>query len=150
MDASIAAKAAIVAEKAAKAALKAADAAELQSQIAKKVAQKARINAGQSITFAQATPEQQDIIRRLFIIGRFGYPNGSHGREVQLRRTSDPSMVWMNYGSRSDLYIEVKGDIVSVNTDKVKVNSQVDFGQHYYSGDVEMVDIRIADLEVSK
>lgn len=150
MDAAIAAKAAIVAEAAAKAALKAADAAALQSRIATRLARSTRIRAGQFITFSQATPEQQEAIRRLFVIKYWDCPNGSSGREVSLRRVCDDSMHWEQGINWSRLYVCIDDDIIFVDLTRKKVNATVDFGIHFYQGDREYIDIKIADLEVSK
>lgn len=132
------------------AASKAAIAAELEAQAAAKatrMARSTRIRAGQFIKFQDATPEQQQTIRGLFTIKYWDCPNGSNGREVGLRSVCNPIMHWELGINWSRLYVCLDEDIIFVDRTTKKVNPKVDFGIHFYQGDREYVDIRIADLE---
>ena len=105
---------------------------------------KFRLNSGAYVMFNDIAEEQQtNIMRAYFHIYKWSYPNGSSGRDIDYVRHKN--VMHTHYGTC--VYCETTDQCVLINTDKCKVNTTVDFGVHFYSGDVEMIDIKMSRME---
>jgi hypothetical protein len=103
-----------------------------------------RLESKAYVKFDDLNTDQQDtLIRAYFYIYNFSFPNGSSGRAIDVERHKNVLHTYQG----TCVYLSCIDQLVLVNTDKRKVNAQVDFGIHHYSGDIEMVDIKMNRLE---
>jgi hypothetical protein len=103
-----------------------------------------RLESKAYVKFDDLNTNQQDtLMSAYFYIYNFSFPNGSSGRAIDVERHKN---VLQSYQGTC-VYLECEDQLVLVNTDKRKVNAQVNFGIHHYSGDIEMVDIKMNRLE---
>jgi hypothetical protein len=107
----------------------------------KKMIQK-RLMDGNYILFKDAGDEQKFWCHHYFHVYKWSYPNGSSGRSIQ----SIPHQNVLDTYRGTAVYIEGSDVVVLVDSTKKKVNAQVDFGVHFYSGDEEMEDIKMSAM----
>jgi hypothetical protein len=107
----------------------------------KKMIQK-RLMDGNYILFKDASDEQKFWCHHYFHVYKWSYPNGSSGRSIQ----SIPHRNVLDTYRGTAVYIEGSDVVVLVDSTKKKVNAQVDFGIHFYSGDEEMEDIKMSAM----
>jgi hypothetical protein len=101
-----------------------------------------RLMNGNYVLFKDATDEQRFWCHHYFHVYKWSFPNGSSGRAIQ----SIPHHNVVNAYNGTAVYIEGDDVVVLVDSTKKKVNAQVDFGIHFYSGDEEMEDIKMSAM----
>jgi hypothetical protein len=103
-----------------------------------------RLESKAYVKFDDLNTKQQDtLMSAYFYVYNWSFPNGSCGRAIDVEKHKNVLHTYQG----TCVYLECEDQLVLVNTDKRKVNAQVDFGIHHYSGDVEMVDIKMNRLE---
>jgi len=101
-----------------------------------------RLLDGNYVVFKDATDEQQFWCHHYFHVYKWGFPNGSCGRAIQ----SIPHKNVVNAYNGTAVYIDGDDVVVLVDSTKKKVNATVDFGVHFYDGDIEMEDIKMSKM----
>jgi hypothetical protein len=102
-----------------------------------------RMRDGKYEFFKDVSDDIKHNVHMYFHVYRWSFPNGSSGRNIQPIRHRNVVETWQGVG----IYIESEDIVVLVDNTKKKVNASVDFGVHFYNGDIEMEDIKMSVME---
>lgn len=102
-----------------------------------------RMRDGNYTQYKDVDEQVKQHVHNYFHIYHWSYPNGSNGRAIQPIRHRNVVETWKGVG----VFIEGEDIVVLVDSTKKKVNREVDFGIHFYSGDIEMEDIKMSVME---
>ena len=102
-----------------------------------------RMRDGKYALYKDVSDDIKHNVHMYFHVYRYSYPNGSNGRAIQPVRHPNVVETYKGVG----VYIEGEDVVVLVDNTKKKVNASVDFGVYFYSGDIEMEDIKMSVME---